>query len=116
MEEIKYFRIHYSCGCGESCDFITAKNQEDADHIAYEHAIDDYHSFEGYHGVRDIAQVAEEVFGDPMSGDDYDLESLTEEEMADVEDAYNEIIENEIDYYAVEITKEEYEEGIKYGY
>jgi hypothetical protein len=107
-----YFKIEYSCGCGTTEEHIIANSIEEAEREAYERAIEDYHSFEGFHGVRSMEQIAEEMFGDPWSGDDYDLDTLTEEELAEVEEEYNEAIENEISYSAVEITEEEYLEEV----
>ena len=92
---MKYFRIGFSCGCGESAELITASSLEEAVTEAYNCAVEDYHSYEGYHGVRDMTQIAEEMFGDPDSGDSYDMDSLTESEYYEVEMAYEEAIENE---------------------
>ena len=38
---MKYFKIGYGCGCGDNEDYIIAKDQKEADHIAYESAIED---------------------------------------------------------------------------
>lgn len=108
MPGMKYFKITYSCGCGENEDYIEAQHLDEAWHIAYEAAVEDYHSYEGYHGVRDIDQIAEELFGDE---DFDDFTEYTDEQWAEAEAAYEEAIENEIDYSAEEITFEEYLEG-----
>lgn len=107
-----YFKIEYGCGCGTTEEHIIANSIEEAEREAYERAIEDYHSFAGLHGVRSMEQVAEEMFGDPWSGDDYDLDTLTEEELAEVEEEFNAIIEEEISYGAVEITEEEFLEEV----
>ena len=52
--------IGYSCGCGDEYEVIEAKNENDAMHYAYECAIDNYHSFEGYHGILNWNDVKEE--------------------------------------------------------
>lgn len=115
MEDIKYYKITYSCGCGESEEYITAKDDETATQYAYESAVEDYHSFEGLHGVLSETDIAEEMFADLYGDEDEDefnLEELTDSDWEDVMLRYQEEIENSIDYYAEEITKKEYEEGL----
>jgi hypothetical protein len=115
MEDIRYYKITYSCGCGESEEYITAKDDETATQYAYESAVEDYHSFEGLHGVLSETDIAEEMFADLYGDEDedeFDLEQLTDSDWEDVMLRYQEEIENTIDYYAEEITKKEYEEGL----
>lgn len=115
MEDIRYYKITYSCGCGESEEYITAKDDETATQYAYESAVEDYHSFEGLHGVLSETDIAEEMFADLYGDEDEDefnLEELTDSDWEDVMLRYQEEIENTIDYYAEEITKKEYEEGL----
>ena len=92
-----YYKIYYSCGCGSNEDYIEADSIEEAEQAAYQEAIDDYDSYAGLHGVL------------PMSGADYDLNTLTKEQMEALHDAYNEEIENAIDYWAEEVSEREYE-------
>lgn len=106
----KYYKIGYGCGCGEVIQFITAESHEEAEHEAYIRAQEDYESYAGLHGVLDYAQLAEEMFGDPGSGDDFDVDSLSEEELEELNDAYNQEVENTIYYWAEEISEEQYEE------
>jgi hypothetical protein len=115
MEDIRYYKITYSCGCGESEEYITAKDDETATQYAYESAVEDYHSFEGLHGVLSETDIAEEMFADLYGDEDEDefnLDELTDSDWEDVMLRYQEEIENTIDYYAEEITKKEYEEGL----
>lgn len=117
MEDIRYYKITYSCGCGESEEYITAKDDIAATQYAYESAVEDYHSFEGLHGVLSETDIAEEMFADlygDEDDDEFDLDQLSDSDWEDVSIRYQEEIENTIDYYAEEITKEEYEEGIGY--
>jgi len=117
MEDIRYYKITYSCGCGESEEYITAKDDIAATQYAYESAVEDYHSFEGLHGVLSETDIAEEMFADlydDEDDDEFDLEQLSDSDWEDVRIRYQEEIENTIDYYAEEVTKEEYEEGIGY--
>ena len=111
---MKYFRIHYSCGCGENEEYIEASSEENAAEIAYELAVEEYMSYEGLHGVRNREEIAEEMFGDPDSGEEYDLDTLTNAQLEEVEEAYQQEIEWTIDYWAEEITKEEYMEETNY--
>jgi hypothetical protein len=117
MEDIRYYKITYSCGCGESEEYITAADDTAATQYAYESAVEDYHSFEGLHGVLSETDIAEEMFADLYGDEDedeFDLEQLTDSDWEDVSIRYQEEIENSIDYYAEEVSKEEYEEGIGY--
>lgn len=59
------FQIRYGLGGGfggagdwEDCE--EAKTLEQADKIAYEYACQDYDSYDGLHGLRDIEQIMEE--------------------------------------------------------
>ena len=92
---MKYF-ITYGCGCGNEYAVIEAKNKDDAMNYARECAIENYQSFEGFHGVLDWAEVKEE----------YELEDDYE-----VDIAYAEEIENSIDY-GVELFDETNDEHV----
>ena len=103
---MKYFKIGYGCGCGDNEDYIIAKDQREADHIAYESAIEDYEMYEGLHGIRGVEDIAI---------DDYDLSE--EDDIPD--ELYNQIYqdyiderEGQLDYWAEEITEKEYLIGI----
>ena len=111
---MKYFRVHYSCGCGENEEYIEASSDENATKIAYELAVEEYMSYEGLHGVQSREDIAEEMFGDPDSDEEYNLDTLTDEQWEAVEDAYQHEIEWSIDYWAEEITKEVYMEETNY--
>ena len=78
MEDTRYYRITYSCGCGESEEYITAKDDETATQYAYESAVEDYHSFEGLHGVLSEDEIAEEMFADLYGDEDNDLPTKSE--------------------------------------
>jgi hypothetical protein len=58
----KFYKITFSCGCGESEDFITAENYDNAMRYAYESAVEDYLSYEGYHGIPGLDDIADEMF------------------------------------------------------
>lgn len=110
MANERYWLIHYGCGCDDNEDFIIAPTHEAALDVAYEYAVSDYHSYEGYHGVLSEANVAEDMFGD-LYGDceeEFDLDSLTDEQWAEVADRYHDEIEMSIDYWVEEITYEQY--------
>jgi hypothetical protein len=102
---MKYFKIGYGCGCGDNEDYIIAKDQKEADAIAYESAIEDYEMYEGLHGIRGMHDIAL---------DDYDIE-LDEADDATydaIEQDYIDEREGQIDYWAEEITEKEYLIGI----
>ena len=62
------------------------------------------------HGVRTMEQIADEMFGEGDGGD-LSLDELTDEQYGEVEEEYYEEIESTIDYYAEEISFEEYLEN-----
>ena len=102
---MKYFKIGYGCGCGDNEDYITAKDQKEADSIAWENAIEEYEMFEGLHGIRGMHNIAL---------DDYDMElDETDDATYDaIEQDYIDERESQIDYWAEEITEKEYLIGI----
>lgn len=102
---LKYYRITYSCGCGENEEYIAAANNKEAERYAYEMAIEDYHSYEGYHGVRTLEEIAAELFDVEDEGD------LTEDQLMEAEDAYCDEIESTISYSGEEVSFEEYLEN-----
>lgn len=111
----KYYKIGYDCGCGDNEEYITAKDDDAATEYAYQSAVEEYHSFEGLHGVLSEAEIAEELFGDIYSDDadyDFDLDSLTDEQWDEVNERYAQEIENSINYWAEEISHREYLIGI----
>ena len=103
----KYYKIGYGCGCGDNEDYIIAKDQREADLVAYEQAIEEYESFEGLHGIRGMAEIAEEDFEIDID----QLEYSTGDYIA-IEEAYLDERESQLDYWAEEITEKEYLIGI----
>ena len=97
----KFYKITFGCGCGENEDFITAESYDNAMQYAYESAIEDYQSYEGYHGIPGLCDIAEEMFEE-------DFDSLPEEKQEAVYEEYLQTIESWIDYSAEEISAEEY--------
>lgn len=109
---MKYFKITYSCGCGENEEYIEVSSLDEAWHIAYDAAVEEYRMYEGLHGVRDLDQIAEELFWDDYNAEGFfSIDNLTDEQLAEAEIAYEDAVENEIYYSAEEITFEEYLEG-----
>lgn len=103
----RYYKIGYSCGCGDNEDYITAKDQKEADEIAWEHAREEYEMFEGLHGIRGMAEIAEEDFGIELDELDYNTGDYI-----DIEATYIDERESQLDYWAEEITEKEYLIGI----
>ena len=101
----KYYKIMYSCGCGENEEYISAATDNEAERYAYEMAVEDYHSYEGYHGVRTLEELAAEMFNVE------DEEDLTEDQLLDAEDAYFDEIESTIYWNFEEVSFEEYLEN-----
>ena len=110
--ETKYFEIVYGCGCGDVTEFIEAENYDEAMEIAYHWAYEDYESYAGYHGVLSLEDIMRDLFGEEAEWDE-----LSDEQVAEVEDAYYEEIENTIYYSAKELSYEDWKEERKnYGY
>ena len=102
---VKYYKIMYSCGCGETEQYIAATNDNEAENYAYEMAVEDYHSYEGYHGVRTLEEIAAEMFN--VEDEDY----LTGDQLMDAQDAYFDEIESTIYWDFKEVSFEEYLEN-----
>jgi hypothetical protein len=107
MIDMAYWQIYYSCGCGSNEDYIEAADYDAAIHYAYEQALEDYDSYAGLHGIRSEYDYAEELFGEGILWDE-----LTDEQVEEVYEAYHEGRENEVDYWAEEISYREYLIGI----
>ena len=102
---MKYFKIGYGCGCGDNEDYITAKDQIEAENIAWECAVSDYESYEGLHGIRDMHDIAEEDYGISLDdADDATYDAIHQD--------YIDEREGQLDYWAEEITEKEYLIGI----
>ena len=107
MNETKYYKIGYGCGCGEMEDYIIALNQKEADMTAYQSAIENQESYEGLHGIRGMAEIAEEDFDVNLDELDYNTGDY-----AAIEEAYIEERESQLDYWAEEISEREYLIGV----
>lgn len=113
---VKYYKITYSCGCGESEDYIEAENYSAAERAAYEYAVEDYHTFEGYHGIRTLEEIAEELFSGDWDNEEeeepeFDIDYLTKDQLAEAQDAYFEEIESTIYWSVEEVSFEEFLEN-----
>jgi hypothetical protein len=86
----KFYKITFGCGCGDNEDFITAENYDNAMRYAYESAIEDYQSYEGYHGIPDIYDMADEMFN-------MEYNDLSEDEKEAVLEEYDQTVESWID-------------------
>jgi hypothetical protein len=95
-----YFYIEFGCGCGTNKEFIEAESLFEAEKMAYNEAIENYHTYEGLHGILSWEEIAEDIFG---TSDD-----LRAEDIEEVDGAYFEEIESTINYDAFEITKAQY--------
>lgn len=78
-------------------EVIEAENLEDAERWAWENSCDEYESYAGMYGLRDVSQIMEE-------------DGLPEEEAVNV---FEEERESWLCYSAKEFSKE-YEENVKY--
>ena len=94
---MKTFQIRYALSGGfggcENKDWeeIQAHDLEEANMIAYEYACEEYDSYAGLHGIRDIDEIVEE--------DEVDLD--------EAEEIYHQEREDWIEYEAREVEEEE---------
>ena len=102
---MKYYKIGYGCGCGDNEDYITAKDQKEADTIAWEYAIEEYEMFEGLHGIRGMPDIALDDYG-------IELDEADDATYDAIEQDYLDERESQLDYWAEEITEKEYLIGI----
>ena len=91
----KWYRLYInSVGGGSECEGPREyETKEDAMDDARMMAIDDYESFEGYHGIPNISDIMEEM-------EDYGLDRDASED--DCWDVYYEQREGWMDYWVVE--------------
>ena len=104
-----YFKIYHGLGGGfggANYDYTDEfPSLSEAEQTAYQHAIEDYQSYEGMHGLLDYDECYQErldafidEYGEDLSDDNY-------AEIADLaDDDYQQEIESWIDYYVVEAT------------
>ena len=102
---MRCFRIGYGCGCGDNEDYIIAHDQKEATDIAWEYARENYESYEGVHGIRDMYDIALEDYG-------ISLDEVDEATYDIIEQDYIDEREGQLDYWAEEITEKEYLIGI----
>ena len=67
-------------------------NKEEATKAAYEYAVEEYQSYEGYHGLTSYNDIKE-------NPEDYGLDEDPEAE--DIDEVYIEEVESWIEYYAI---------------
>lgn len=91
----KYWFIEYSDGYGHhEEEIVSFDSKEEALDYAYDSALSLYEDYAGMHGVPDREEIAEE----------YDLDDIDE-----IEEAYEDHIEDSIEYSAREATREDFE-------
>ena len=93
--EKKWYRLYVrSVGGGTICEGpFEYKDKRDATDEAYNMAVEDYESFEGYHGIPDIGDIMEHK-------EDYGVEEDANED--ECWEAYYEQRENWLNYWAEE--------------
>ena len=97
-------RFHLYAGLGGGfggaryCQTVEAENIDEACQAAHELAIEEYQSYEGYHGIMNWGDCYEDL----VESGFIDEESMTEAEIHEyVDDMYQEEIESWIEYYAI---------------
>lgn len=78
---------------------IEAKSKEEAEEIAYNEAVEVYQDFEGTYGIMDWNDCAISLEIDPYTENDNLI--------AEVDELYNEEMENWIEYYAILTSEDE---------
>lgn len=77
---------------------VKTENREEAEEIAYEEALDLYESFAGNYNLLSWSDCANQLGIDPCTEDDNLI--------AEVDELYNEEMENWIEYYAILTSKD----------
>lgn len=82
--------------------WLDTDDEAEAESYAREIAIEEYQSYEGYHGILSEYECAQELYGEGGPGDvpEWVWESPSAQE--EIHDMYIEEIENWIDYYVEE--------------
>lgn len=100
MSELKNYNIYAglggSFGGAKYVGTLNNVTSEVASDVAFESAIEEYESYEGYHGLRDVGDIMEE-------------EGVDEQEAYDI---YIEERESWLDYYAVPTDEDELNDDI----
>ena len=99
---IQNLRMKYNIYAGLSGGFGGASyqyttdcdNQDEAEDLAYQQAVEEYESYEGLHGIRGWEEIAE----DYCEENNIAREDINEET---IDAIYSEEVESWIDYYAV---------------
>ena len=100
------YRIYAGMGGGfggaNYVGWLDTDDKEEAESYAREIAIEEYQSYEGYHGILSEYECAQELYGEGGPGDvpEWVWDSHTAQE--EIHDMYIEEIENWIDYYVEE--------------
>lgn len=98
-KELKEYNIYAGLGGGfggaSYHSTILAKDEHEANDYAYECARDEYEMYEGNRGIKSWYDIALEL------GFDSDVADMSEEEEEEVSEAYNEEVEDWIQYYVV---------------
>lgn len=102
----RYYKIYYTCGCGENEEYVRLDNDHEACEYAYQRAVEDYESYAGMNCVVGIDELIEEEYGEELS-----FEELDDVEQERIYTKYYEVVEDTIDYGWEEISEEEYEES-----
>lgn len=95
-----YAGLGGSFGGANFIDTLDCANNEEAEQIAYETAVELYEQFEGYHGLPDFNDCLEEAADLPV------IFNMTREQSA--KDLYNSYKDDWLEYYVV-LTEEDVE-------
>lgn len=99
------YRIYAGMGGGfggaNYVDWLDTNDKAEAESYAREIAIEEYQSYEGYHGILSEYECAQELYGG-VDGEvpEWAWESITAQE--EIHDMYIEEVEGWIDYYVEE--------------
>lgn len=98
---MKKFRVFAGMGGGfggaKNYGVYEFKNAEEAEHYAYEMAVQEYQSYEGYHGIISWGDIVD-------NPEEFGLEEDYTED--DINEIYNEEIDSWISYYVEEVPED----------
>lgn len=94
-------------GGANYCGYYDVEDQAEAESYARAIAIEEYQSYEGYHGILSEYECAQELYGEGADGEvpEWVWESKSARE--EIHEMYIEEIESWIEYYVVEGEEED---------
>lgn len=89
--------------------WFSIEDKEEAESLARELAIEEYQSYEGYHGILSYMECAQELYGEGPDGEVPEWVWTSVNAQEEIKDMYTEEVESWIEYWVEEAEEEEEE-------